>query len=83
MSTILVHPRARRAVSSGGAGPARVLLKISGGLSATVGAWIARSQQRRALRELAECSDRGHLLDDIGLTPEDARRASAKWFWQP
>jgi uncharacterized protein YjiS (DUF1127 family) len=82
MSTILVHPCGRRAVSSGGGGPARVLLKNSGALS-TVRTWIARSQQRRALRELAECSDRCHLLDDIGLTPGDARRASAKWFWQP
>jgi uncharacterized protein YjiS (DUF1127 family) len=83
MSTILVHPRVRRAVSRDGVGPARVLRKISGELSATVGSWIARSQQRRALRELAACSDRDHLLDDIGVTPEGARRASAKWFWQP
>ena len=47
------------------------------------GVWLARSHQRCALRELAERSDRDHLLGDIGVTPADARRASSKWFWQP
>jgi len=43
----------------------------------------ARSQQRGALRELAERSDRDHLLGDIGVTPGEARRAASKWFWKP
>src|SRR5690242_1333683 len=44
--------------------------------------WIARRAERRALRELADRNDQ-HMLDDIGVTREQARDAAAKWFWQP
>jgi uncharacterized protein YjiS (DUF1127 family) len=40
-----------------------------------------RSSQRRVLREWIEY-DQQHLLRDIGLTREQARREAAKWFWQ-
>ena len=42
--------------------------------------WIARHQQRKALGDVAECN--AHLLKDIGLSDEQARREAAKWFWQ-
>jgi uncharacterized protein YjiS (DUF1127 family) len=43
-----------------------------------VAAWIVRSGQRRALRELAR---EKRLLVDIGLTREQALRETAKPFW--
>ncbi len=45
----------------------------------TVGAWIVRSAQRKALRELAED---GRLLGDIGLTSEQALHEADKPFWR-
>ena len=45
----------------------------------TVAAWIVRSGERRALRELAE--DR-RLLSDVGLTREQALDEAAKPFWR-
>jgi uncharacterized protein YjiS (DUF1127 family) len=47
----------------------------------TVGRWFARSRQRRALREIAECGDL-HLLKDIGVTEEEALREADKPFWR-
>jgi uncharacterized protein YjiS (DUF1127 family) len=52
----------------------------AGWLLLTVRIWIARSRQRKALGDLAECN--AHLLKDIGLSDEQARREAAKWFWQ-
>ena len=37
----------------------------------TIARWIARSRQRRALREIAEAND-FHLLKDIGVSQEEA-----------
>jgi uncharacterized protein YjiS (DUF1127 family) len=45
----------------------------------TVGAWVVRSGQRKALRELAE---EGRLLSDIGLTREQALGEAGKPFWR-
>jgi uncharacterized protein YjiS (DUF1127 family) len=42
-------------------------------------AWIIRSSQRKALRELA---DDGRLLSDVGLTREQALREGGKPFWR-
>ena len=50
-------------------------------LSATILSWIARSAQRQGLRELGELND-DHLLEDIGLTRDEALRLSAKPFWR-
>ena len=44
-----------------------------------VAAWIARSAQRRALRELAQ---EGRLLSDIGITREQALSEATKPFWR-
>ena len=40
-------------------------------------AWIELNRQRRALRTLDD-----RLLDDIGVSPDEASRESAKRFWQ-
>ena len=47
----------------------------------TVGRWLARSRQRRALREIAERND-FHLLKDIGVSREEAFREADKPFWR-
>jgi uncharacterized protein YjiS (DUF1127 family) len=47
----------------------------------TVTRWIARSRQRRALREIAERND-FHLLKDIGVSQAEALREAEKPFWR-
>ena len=44
----------------------------------TVATWIARADQRRALRCLAE---EGRLLSDVGFTRQQALREAGKPFW--
>ena len=46
----------------------------------TLGVWMLRGTQRRALRELAR---EERLLTDVGLTVEQALRESRKPFWRP
>ena len=43
----------------------------------TVGTWIRRSNERRALLGMND-----HLLQDIGLSPYDVQREASKYFWQ-
>jgi uncharacterized protein YjiS (DUF1127 family) len=43
----------------------------------TLARWIARSRQRRALRDIAECNDH-HLLKDIGVSRDKAFRKTHK-----
>ncbi len=64
-------------------GPKRGLRIAKRELWSIIRLWVERSEQRVALRELVDRSDGDHLLDDIGVTPREARRGSAKWFWQP
>jgi uncharacterized protein YjiS (DUF1127 family) len=45
----------------------------------SIAAWIARSRQRRDLRELAQ---EERLLSDIGITREQALREAEKPFWR-
>jgi uncharacterized protein YjiS (DUF1127 family) len=45
----------------------------------TVATWIARTGQRRALRELAE---EGRLLSDVGLSRQQALGEAGKPFWR-
>jgi uncharacterized protein YjiS (DUF1127 family) len=47
-------------------------------LSTTIDVWIERSRQRHALGELV---GNDHLLADIGLSLEQARREARKPFW--
>jgi uncharacterized protein YjiS (DUF1127 family) len=49
-------------------------------LTSTIGLWSGRCRQRRALQDLATLNN--HLLADIGVTPDEALREAAKWFWQ-
>ena len=53
-----------------------------GRISRTIAGWIARSRQRRALREIAERTD-DYLLKDIGVSREEAFREADKPFWRP
>ena len=41
--------------------------------------WMMRAAERRALRDLAQS---GHLLNDIGLSREQALREASKPFWR-
>jgi uncharacterized protein YjiS (DUF1127 family) len=50
---------------------------ILSGLIATIAAWIVRRRQRQALAQLDD-----HLLDDAGLSREQARREAVKPFWK-
>ena len=43
----------------------------------TIRLWFSRSRQRRALAELND-----HLLQDIGMSRDDAAREAAKPFWR-
>jgi uncharacterized protein YjiS (DUF1127 family) len=45
----------------------------------TIARWIARSRQRRALRDIVEIDS---LLKDIGVSREEAFREAGKPFWQ-
>lgn len=47
------------------------------GLIETIAVWSVRRRQRHALAELDE-----HLLNDVGLSREQARREAAKPFWK-
>jgi len=42
--------------------------------------WRSRSAQRRQLTLIAESP---HLLRDLGLSSDQARREAAKRFWRP
>ena len=66
-----LDPRARHHESPGRVSywSAPILVLVKG--------WIARSEQRRALADLDD-----HLLRDIGRSRQEARRETAKWFWQ-
>jgi uncharacterized protein YjiS (DUF1127 family) len=41
--------------------------------------WMLRAAERRALRDLAQS---GHLLNDIGLSREQALREASKPLWR-
>jgi uncharacterized protein YjiS (DUF1127 family) len=47
----------------------------------TIGRWVERARQRRALRRLAERDD--YLLKDIGVSQQEAFREADKPFWRP
>jgi uncharacterized protein YjiS (DUF1127 family) len=47
----------------------------------TITRWIARSRQRRALRQIAGRNDL-HLLKHIGVSQQEAFRETEKPFWR-
>src|SRR5215469_1234701 len=51
-------------------------------MAPTFARWIARSRQRRALRDIAERTD-DHLLKDMGVLRQEALREADKPFWRP
>ena len=62
-----------------GAGEKSALGRISRRCGRTIDRWIARSRQRRALRDIAEID---YLLQDIGVSREEAFREAGKPFWR-
>lgn len=52
---------------------------VLGACLKSIATWAARSGQRRDLRELAQET---RLLNDIGLTREQALREADKPFWR-
>jgi uncharacterized protein YjiS (DUF1127 family) len=78
----LSHPTARRSKSARAGTP--LLVGLHAGLvirlPARIRSWLEHSRQRRALAELAQEQD-DHLLKDIGVSRDAARREAAKWFW--
>ncbi|HMJ43153.1 MAG TPA: DUF1127 domain-containing protein [Pseudolabrys sp.] len=50
---------------------------IRSGLIGTIAIWVVRRRQRRALAQLDD-----HLLEDVGLSREQARREAGKPFWK-
>ena len=57
--------------------PGDVLMRFVRQMAQEVHAWIERSRQRRALQDLDD-----HLLNDVGLSRDEAKRECAKLFWQ-
>jgi uncharacterized protein YjiS (DUF1127 family) len=70
------HTHARRH-ATGWWSPGDALMRSLRQMAHKVHGWIERSRQRRALRDLDD-----HLLNDIGLTRDEAAQACAKLFWQ-
>jgi uncharacterized protein YjiS (DUF1127 family) len=64
----------RGGVSQSGSWSARVAP------SGLIALWAARRRQRLTLAELCQ---QPHLLDDLGLTPAQARGEARKPFWRP
>jgi uncharacterized protein YjiS (DUF1127 family) len=54
--------------------------RLVSGLAAAWAAWRTRRRFRRDLRRLLQVGP--HMVADIGLTPEEAQRESAKPFWR-
>jgi uncharacterized protein YjiS (DUF1127 family) len=69
------HPH-RHGLCSAGA-EARLRGKALRLIARTAARWIARSGQRHDLANLDH-----HLLEDIGVTSQDAAREAAKPFWR-
>ena len=57
------------------------LCRLIADMRSTVGRCLARSRQRRTLRDIAERND-FHLLKDIGVSQEEALREADKPFWR-
>jgi uncharacterized protein YjiS (DUF1127 family) len=82
MSTLITYPLSFPVIPAHGP-PARLPQPDSGPIPAVRcrgwSSWMARLRLRRALRDLAEDK---HLLNDVGLTREQALEEAAKPFWR-
>ena len=76
MTIVTLRPRPGTAGAIRGAGEKSAVSRCGH----TIARWIARSGQRRALREIAEID---YLLKDIGVSREEAFREAGKPFWRP
>ena len=82
MSTLIAHWLSFRDVAPSAL--SRSKARISGFIASTrstVDRWFARSRERQALREIAERND-FHLLNDIGVSQEEALQEADKPFWR-
>ena len=78
MTIVTLRRSAGTAGAIRGAGEKSALGRISR-CGHTIDRWIARSRQRRALRDIAEID---YLLKDIGVSREEAFREAGKPFWR-
>jgi len=60
--------------------PARTYLSRIEGFRRTWDTWRTRRRYRKSLLRLLRAGT--YLIEDIGLTPEEARREIEKPFWQ-
>jgi uncharacterized protein YjiS (DUF1127 family) len=82
MSTPIARTLVSRGIAPGALSRSKAQLgKLVALMRSTVGRWFARSRQRRTLREIAERND-FHLLNDIGVSQEEALREADKPFWR-
>src|ERR1051325_5814400 len=81
LMTILIHRRRQLGAEAVYDGSDRTAASRITRWRRTIVHWIARSRQRRALREIAENND-FHLLKDIGASQEEAFREAEKPFWR-
>ena len=72
---------ARRCACRAPSPSVNLFLQTIRGIATAIRDAMQRSSQRRVLRTWVEY-DEQHLLRDIGVTREQARREAAKWFWQ-
>ena len=75
---LLRTPRDRRAQIK----PLAQIKRLIVMMCVTVERWVTRSRQRCELYEIAERND-DHLLEDIGVSREEAFRQASKPFWRP
>jgi uncharacterized protein YjiS (DUF1127 family) len=83
MSTLITDPFSFPAIPAHD--PPALLHQLNSGPAPAIhhsrgwSSWAARRRQRRVLRDLAEDK---HLLNDLGLTREQALDEAAKPFWR-
>ncbi|MGH6906075.1 MAG: hypothetical protein ACREIR_25425 [Geminicoccaceae bacterium] len=70
-----------QSISSGQVLGGRWLQSSLAEIGAVVRAWRRRYRYRRELARLI--SSGPHLIEDVGLLPEQAERERAKPFWRP
>lgn len=81
MSDILLHAQANVRLLPGAQSPQRsVSPAVRRSWRDIIRMWMQRARQRQALAHLAELGP--HLLRDIGVSYEEARREAEKPFWR-
>ena len=79
MSVLILEVSALAGRSAGDAALPEIRLSALSVCLDTAATWMARADQRRALRGLA---DETRLLSDVGFTRQQALREAGKPFWR-